>query len=58
MQPLKMQFAIGNGATVGAEATKGSVAIGAGAKAGKANVGSYSIDPSATVAGKQVQTLV
>ena len=44
--------AIGNGATVGAEATKGSVAIGAGAKAGKANVGSYSIDPSATVAGK------
>ena len=44
--------AIGNGATVGAEATKGSVAIGAGAKAGKANVGSYSIDPSTTVAGK------
>ena len=44
--------AIGNSATVGAEATKGSVAIGAGAKAGKANVGSYSIDPSATVAGK------
>ncbi len=44
--------AIGNGATVGAEAAKGSVAIGAGAKAGKANVGSYSIDPSATVAGK------
>ena len=43
---------IGNGATVGAEAAKGSVAIGAGAKAGKANVGSYSIDPSATVAGK------
>ena len=44
--------AIGNSATVGAEATKGSVAIGAGAKAGKANVDSYSIDPSATVAGK------
>ena len=44
--------AIGSGATVGAEATKGSVAIGAGAKAGKANVGSYSIDPSTTVAGK------
>lgn len=44
--------AIGNGATVEAEAAKGSVAIGAGAKAGKANVGSYSIDPSATVAGK------
>ncbi|WP_308019447.1 YadA-like family protein [Neisseria cinerea] len=44
--------AIGNDATVGAKAAKGSVAIGAGAKAGKANVGSYSIDPSATVAGK------
>ena len=44
--------AIGNSATVGSEAAKGSVAIGAGAKAGKANVGSYSIDPSATVAGK------
>ena len=44
--------AIGNGAAVKPEAAKGSVAIGAGAKAGKANVGSYSIDPSATVAGK------
>ena len=44
--------AIGNGAAVKPEAVKGSVAIGAGAKAGKANVGSYSIDPSATVAGK------
>lgn len=44
--------AIGNGATVGAEAAKGSVAIGAGAKAGKANTGAYSLDSSATVAGK------
>ena len=44
--------AIGNGATVGAEATKGSVAIGAGAKAGKAHTGDYSLDTSATVAGK------
>ena len=44
--------AIGNGATVGAEATKGSVAIGAGAKAGKAHTGDYSLDTAATVAGK------
>ncbi|WP_455518814.1 YadA-like family protein [Neisseria cinerea] len=44
--------AIGNGATVGAEAAKGSVAIGAGAKAGKAHTGAYSLDSSATVAGK------
>ncbi|SPY01347.1 adhesin [Neisseria meningitidis] len=44
--------AIGNGATVGAEAAKGSVAIGAGAQAGKANTGAYSLDSSATVAGK------
>lgn len=44
--------AIGNGATVGAEAAKGSVAIGAGAQAGKAHTGAYSLDPSATVAGK------
>lgn len=44
--------AIGNGATVGAEAAKGSVAIGAGAKAGKAHTGDYSLDTSATVAGK------
>ena len=44
--------AIGNGATVGAEAAKGSVAIGAGAQAGKAHTGDYSLDPSATVAGK------
>ena len=45
--------AIGNGATVGAEAAKGSVAIGAGAQAGKAhNTGAYSLNPSATVAGK------
>ena len=45
-------IAIGNGAEVAPTAAQGSVAIGAGAKAGKANVGSYSIDPSATVAGK------
>ena len=44
--------AIGNGATVGAEAAKGSVAIGAGAQAGKAHTGAYSLDSSATVAGK------
>ena len=44
--------AIGNGATVGAKAAKGSVAIGAGAQAGKAHTGAYSLDPSATVAGK------
>ena len=43
---------IGKGATVGAEAVKGSVAIGAGAQAGKAHTGAYSLDPSATVAGK------
>lgn len=48
----KDAIAIGNGAEVAPTATQGSVAIGAGAKAGKANVGSYSIDPSATVAGK------
>lgn len=45
-------IAIGNGAEVSPTAAQGSVAIGAGAKAGKANVGSYSIVPSATVAGK------
>lgn len=44
--------AIGNSATVGSEAAKGSVAIGAGAKAGKAHTGDYSLDTSATVAGK------
>ena len=44
--------AIGNGATVGAEAAKGSVAIGAGAQAGKAHTGAYSLDPSATVAAQ------
>ena len=43
--------AIGNGATVGAEATKGSVAIGSGAKAGKAHTGNYSVEPSVNVAG-------
>lgn len=48
----KDAIAIGNGAEVSPTAAQGSVAIGAGAKAGKANVGSYSIDPSATVAGK------
>lgn len=48
----KDAIAIGNGAEVAPTAAQGSVAIGAGAKAGKANVGSYSIDPSATVAGK------
>ena len=48
--------AIGNGATVGAEAAKGSVAIGAGAQAGKANTGAYSLDSSATVAGKPSDT--
>ena len=49
---IENAVAIGNGATVEAEAAKGSVAIGAGAKAGKANIGSYSIDSSATFAGK------
>ena len=44
--------AIGNGAEVKPEAAKGSVAIGAGAQAGKAHTGAYSLDPSATVAGK------
>ena len=44
--------AIGNGAAVKPEAAKGSVAIGAGAKAGKAHTGAYSLDPSATVAGQ------
>ena len=48
--------AIGNGATVGAEAAKGSVAIGAGAEAGKVHTGAYSLDPSATVAGKPSDT--
>ena len=48
--------AIGNGATVGAEAAKGSVAIGAGAQAGKAHTGAYSLDPSATVVGKPSDT--
>ncbi|MBS6284625.1 MAG: YadA-like family protein [Haemophilus parainfluenzae] len=48
----KDAIAIGNGAEVAPTAAQGSVAIGARAKAGKANVGSYSIDPSATVAGK------
>ena len=43
--------AIGNGATVGAEAAKGSVAIGSGAKAGKAHTGNYSVEPSVNVAG-------
>ena len=44
--------AIGNGAAVKPEAAKGSVAIGAGAQAGKTHTGDYSLDPSATVAGK------
>ncbi|OBX85375.1 hypothetical protein A9501_07520 [Haemophilus sp. CCUG 66565] len=44
--------AIGNGAAVKPEAAKGSVAIGAGAQAGKAHTGAYSLDPSATVAGQ------
>jgi|GEM_PF-931883 len=44
--------AIGNGAAVKPEAAKGSVAIGAGAQAGKAHTGDYSLNPSATVAGK------
>ena len=44
--------AIGNGAAVKPEAAKGSVAIGAGAQAGKAHTGAYSLDPAATVAGK------
>ena len=48
--------AIGNGATVGAEAAKGSVAIGAGAQAGKAHTGAYSLDPSATVAAQPSDT--
>ena len=48
--------AIGNGATVKPEAAKGSVAIGAGAQAGKAHTGAYSLDPSATVAGKPSDT--
>ena len=48
--------AIGNGATVGAGAAKGSVAIGAGAEAGKVHTGAYSLDPSATVAGKPSDT--
>ncbi|TPH20542.1 hypothetical protein EUX48_09230 [Haemophilus haemolyticus] len=39
-------------AKVEADAPKGSVAIGPGAKAGKVNTGSYSIDSSANVAGK------
>lgn len=43
--------AIGNGATVGAESAKGSVAIGSGAKAGKAHTGNYSVEPSVNVAG-------
>lgn len=40
-------------AKVEADAPKGSVAIGPGAKAGKVNTGSYSLDSSANVAGKQ-----
>lgn len=44
--------AIGNGAAVKPEAAKGSVAIGAGAQAGKAHTGAYSLDPSVTVAGQ------
>ncbi len=48
--------AIGNGAAVKPEAAKGSVAIGAGAQAGKAHTGAYSLDPSATVAGKPSDT--
>ena len=39
-------------AKVEADAPKGSVAIGPGAKAGKVNTGSYSLDSSANVAGK------
>ena len=39
-------------AKVEADAPKGSVAIGPGAKAGKVNTGGYSIDSSANVAGK------
>lgn len=39
-------------AKVEADAPKGSVAIGPGAKAGKVNTGNYSIDSSAKVAGK------
>ena len=39
-------------AKVEADAPKGSVAIGPGAKAGKVNTGNYSLNPSANVAGK------
>ena len=42
----------GEEAKVEANAPKGSVAIGAGAQAGKTHTGDYSLDPSATVAGK------
>lgn len=48
--------AIGNGAAVKPEAAKGSVAIGAGAEAGEVHTGAYSLDPSATVAGKPSDT--
>lgn len=41
----------GEEAKVEADAPKGSVAIGSGAKAGKAHTGNYSVDPSVNVAG-------
>ena len=46
----------GEEAKVEADAPKGSVAIGSGAKAGKAHTGAYSLDPSATVAGQPSDT--
>ena len=41
----------GEEAKVEADAPKGSVAIGSGAKAGKAHTGNYSVEPSVNVAG-------
>lgn len=41
----------GEEAKVEADAPKGSVAIGSGAKAGKAHTGNYSVEPSVHVAG-------
>lgn len=47
----------GEEAKVEADAPKGSVVIGSGAKAGKAHTtGAYSLDPSATVVGKPSDT--
>ena len=46
----------GEEAKVEADAPKGSVAIGSGAKAGKAHTGAYSLDPSVTVAGQPSDT--